>query len=158
MANLCETHFLTPLPSLSLYRRDNSTTQMKADWQVLITVGCSGCTWMMNWYAGMTQCCSTSLVISPSSFIGSEGNVNPSSMCSSDIFNCHHSGGEKQSSQTNQSDLDLRLHIIRITYRHTNIFFFNGTKMNFDVNEARNVGEKWTDTRKALATQSMYNI
>lgn len=52
------------------------------------TIGWSGATWMMNWYAGMTQCCNTSLVISPSCVAGSGGNVNPSSKCSSYMFNC----------------------------------------------------------------------
>lgn len=51
---------------------------------------------MKNWYVGMTQCCSTSLVISPSSLIGSEGDTKPSPRCSSDIFNCPHSGRGKK--------------------------------------------------------------
>lgn len=53
-----------------------------------LTVGWSGWTWIMNWYAGMTQWCNTSLVISSSSVTGSGGNMNPSPMCSSDMLNC----------------------------------------------------------------------
>lgn len=53
----------------------------------------------------MTQCCSTSLVISPSSLIGSEGDTKPSPRCSSDIFNCPHSGREKRKKKSSQTNL-----------------------------------------------------
>lgn len=60
---------------------------------------------MKNWYVGMTQCCSTSLVISPSSLIGSEGDTKPSPRCSSDIFNCPHSGRGKRKRNPSQTNL-----------------------------------------------------